>query len=794
MPLQAIGELLILAALAMNVVSGLSFWRVGRGTKAAEKLAIRSYHVFAALAVLASALLYYLFFSHNYAFKYVYEYSQKSQPFFYILAAFWGGQEGTYLLWLLLMALFGYVIIRRGGQYTGPAMTVYCLINLFFLLIMTKLSPFAYLPFYAPDGAGLNPLLRDPWMVVHPPIMFVGYALAAIPFSIAMSALIRNDYSGWLRLAFPWAALTAVMLGAGNILGGFWAYKTLGWGGYWGWDPVENSSFVPWMISLALLHGLIIERRTGALRRVNLLLSAFLFLLVIYGTFLTRSGVLADFSVHSFVDLGVNVYLVGFMAVFFVLALAAFLWRAAKIPSQSLNYNPYGREFSLFAALSLLFVTGAVVLFWSSLPVLTSMFGMEPRAAEVSTYNNFALPFAVLFSLVLLYSPFSTYLSEPAPPRTTSIAIGFGIAALLGFGLFYAFLGAGLTFGILFTIVLGTVLMFLNGPAGIAKIIPALIALLVAALLMAVAGVSDYLYILFLTTAAMGFASNLVVLAPQVVRNWLLTGGHVAHAGFTLMLVGILASSAFSTREKVIIPQNDSRTAFDMMITYRGMESDIMEPHNRLILNVTDGDSHMTLNPELYFSRRMDGLFKKPAIVRHLTEDIYMAPEQIIEATRGGGLELTRDVPKEVSGYTFTFLGFSVSDHSADVSKGLRATTLIQVSHDSALDTIAPAVIQRIDQTGHNHLVDEPGILRTTGGDTILVTIAGLQVDRGEITLDVPGLVESRTPERLVLDVSRKPLMNLVWAGVILILIGCSIVFFRRFSEMSGSNKGTSRI
>ncbi|MBD3403241.1 hypothetical protein GF420_10130, partial [candidate division GN15 bacterium] len=295
---HTVGELLIFGALAMNIVAGISFLRSALGESGAGSLARRAYHVFTGLTVAASVLLYYLFFSHNYAFKYVFEYSQKSQPFFYILAAFWGGQEGTYLLWLLLLAIFGYIVQRRGGAYVGHAMAIYCLIGTFFLLIMTKLSPFAYLGFYAEDGAGLNPLLRDPWMVVHPPIMFVGYALAAVPFVYAIAAMIKNDYSKWLRLAFPWAALTAVMLGAGNILGGFWAYKTLGWGGYWAWDPVENSSFVPWMISLALLHGMIIERRTGAFRRINLLMSAFLFLLVVYGTFLTRSGVLADFSVH----------------------------------------------------------------------------------------------------------------------------------------------------------------------------------------------------------------------------------------------------------------------------------------------------------------------------------------------------------------------------------------------------------------------------------------------------------------------------------------------------------------
>lgn len=285
-------------------------------------------------------------------------------------------------------------------------MAVFSLINLFLLSILVRLSPFALLPTPAADGLGFNPLLRDPWMVVHPPVIFVGYTMAAVPLSIALSALLTQDYSDWVRRVFPWVAVCSLMLGAGNILGGYWAYKTLGWGGYWGWDPVENSSLVPWVISLALLHGLILERRNGALRKTNLLLAAFVFLLVVYGTFLTRSGILADFSVHSFVDLGVNIYLVSFMVLFALMSLALFGSRVRSIQSALVNYHCFGRQFSMFAPLVVLFIFGIVVLFWSSLPILTSAISSEPRSANIPTYNSFALPLMIVMAYLLMLSPF----------------------------------------------------------------------------------------------------------------------------------------------------------------------------------------------------------------------------------------------------------------------------------------------------------------------------------------------------------------------------------------------------
>ncbi len=196
------GDLLVFLALIFNVIAGVAFFLTARGNKSFEVLARKSYNYFTGIILLAFVYLYYLFFSHQFVIKYVYEYSDRSLPFFYLLSSFWGGQEGTYLLWITFSALFGYLILNRGGQYRNYAMAVYSAVNLFFLFIMVKLSPFAMLDFVPADGAGLNPLLQDPWMVIHPPVIFVGYAMAAVPFALAMAALLKNDYSTWVSRLF----------------------------------------------------------------------------------------------------------------------------------------------------------------------------------------------------------------------------------------------------------------------------------------------------------------------------------------------------------------------------------------------------------------------------------------------------------------------------------------------------------------------------------------------------------------------------------------------------------------
>jgi len=782
MNLQIPGQLFLLWAFGANILAGLAFFLAARGKRQYLALGRLSYHLFTVATTLAVAWLFYLFFTHNFAFKYVFEYSDTKLPFFFLLSAFWGGQEGTYLLWMFLSALFGYIILKRGGQYTNYAMGFYALVNLFFSSILLKLSPFAYLGFPAAEGAGLNPLLQDAWMVVHPPIMFVGYAMAALPFVLALAALATNDYSDWVKRVFPWAAVTALMLAAGNILGGYWAYKTLGWGGYWAWDPVENSSLIPWFMSLALLHGLIIERRGGALRKINMLLAAGTFWLVIWGTFMTRSGVLSDFSVHSFVDLGQNFYLIGALLLYAIVTIVMFVPRIKAMGNVPLNYNFFGREFSLFAAMTLLFAFAMVVYFWSSLPILLNIVGAEPRAADISTYNSFALPIGVIYALLLLISPMLSW-TPTAPKKWMGTAIAAGGGALV-LGIVAALLTthADMVFAVVFALIAAGLAVTVTKSDTFKKVLPSLIMFVLVVVLSFVLGVRNYLYSLFFATAAAAFTSNIIAFFRYIPGQWRIAGGHLTHFGFGLMLIGVLASSAFDTSDRIVLPQNTPEKTFGLQVTYEGMANDIDYPHNELILSIQKGNSKKEARPELYFSERMQGLMKRPYIRRSPLYDLYFSPQDIRQASANQGLVIGKGKAATAGGWDFLFDGFQMGQHNAG-SGSMKVTATIIASRDGLVDTLTPSVAMIADTTtGENTLMDMPARFGE-GSETYMMSIQKILADQGAVAVDIPGLTDQDNGDQLLMDISRKPLINLVWVGTTFIMLGTLIVFFRRRRE-----------
>ena len=354
--------------------------------------------------LICAGYLWRLLITHQFQVDYVFRYTSLDQPFRYIVAAFWGGQEGTFLLWAVYGGLLAVVLSFKAKQYEAPVQFFYLGINLFLMFMLLKRSPFAVMEVTPPDGNGLNPLLQDPWMTIHPPIMFFGFASLGIPAAYAMAALVKEDWDNWVQRSIPWTIFGVLALGTGLVLGGYWAYSILGWGGFWGWDPVENSSLVPWMFAVALLHNQVIQLKRGLFRRANLLLALVPFLLLTYSTFLTRSGVLADFSVHSFTDLGINQFLAAFMIVFSTVGLGLYVWKVRRVPVTRSEAPLSSREYFMFLGSLSFGLFATFVLLGTSAPWFTRAWG-PPASVQPEFYNRMGLPFAVLIGLLMATAP-----------------------------------------------------------------------------------------------------------------------------------------------------------------------------------------------------------------------------------------------------------------------------------------------------------------------------------------------------------------------------------------------------
>ena len=399
-----------------------------RGKAAAGKaLALASFFA----AALASAWLFWLILHDRFDIDYVWSYSSLDLPLVYKVSAFWAGQQGSFLLWLFFHAAAGAALALR-ARLGNAGQAVFFFLQALLAALVLFYSPFAVTEGYAPaDGAGMNPLLQDPWMAVHPPLVFFGYALLAVPYAASLGALLseKADSTAWLALARNWALVAWALLGAGIFVGAFWAYKVLGWGGWWGWDPVENSSLVPWLAAGVLVHLLSAAR----VRPTNLALAhlsaIFSYALALYGTFLARSGLLGDFSVHSFSGTGVGLWLVAVDAIAVLAGLSLLVWRAGKFPKGSPYPAHRSREFFLLLGCLALTFLAIIVFIGMSMPLLTGL-GGDSAAVDTGFYTKTSLPLAICMLLAMAVGSLLHYGEGQASlPKALIGAIFAGAAA-----------------------------------------------------------------------------------------------------------------------------------------------------------------------------------------------------------------------------------------------------------------------------------------------------------------------------------------------------------------------------
>jgi cytochrome c-type biogenesis protein CcmF len=704
----------------------------------------RSYDFFTLAVVAAAMVLGVVLLRRDFRIEYVAQYSGLDLPAHYQFAAFWAGQKGSFLIWLLFGALLGLPLARRAGRLEAPVMAIYTTTLLGLLFILVRENPFVMLAQAPLDGSGLNPLLQDDWMVIHPPVMFVGYASTAIPFAFAIAALWQRRYDDWARLAFPWALGGFLVLGTAILMGGYWAYKTLGWGGYWGWDPVENASLIPWLLGVVLIHGLYLERNKGRFRRANLVLASSGYLAVLYGTFLTRSGVLADFSVHSFVDLGISGWLIGLLGFFFGLAVWLLATRWRSIPSEP-SEDPLLSRGS-FLVLSTLTVTvlAVVVTIGTSAPLITSAPFLEsyfPNPGQVgpSFYNRVNQPIAMLIAALLACVPYLTWKGE-------------------------------------------------QGKALLRRLVPGAVAAVAMTAVGFFAGVREPIYVVFLFLSAMAVATNLHRAFAKFRAGGLRSaGGYLAHVGVGIILIGILASSAYDQSAKVTLEQGQALSVGERTMTFTRFLPRQGRTKERMEIHVVEANGKEWYSyPKLFVNDRTRQLMAQPSIESVPLRDLYISPIEFHPGEPAGGaqtLEIANGQAADFGDGTIRFAGFDLqatSNVDAAVAAGepITVAARLEVVRDGSTATIA--ALYRIFPDGQ---VEAPPVALPGGGTASVVAI---NAGSGAIQLEVANLDPSRypaRPARLSVDITVKPLIALVWWGLYVVLGGGLLATLHRLHE-----------
>jgi cytochrome c-type biogenesis protein CcmF len=685
------GAIALWVAFSALIASTFFYFRSLRGHSEARAWARQTYALATASVLIAGGVLLYLILTHDFRLHYVFSYSDLSLPTRYLIATFWAGQEGSFLLWLMWGMVVGLPLIRYAHHYEDRTLIVYNVAQISLLVILLRQSPFRFLSGLAPgqvpfDGQGLNPLLQNPWMTIHPPIMFLGYAATAVPFAFAVAALWGRRYDEWTKAAMPWALVTVVTLGCAILLGGYWAYVTLGWGGYWGWDPVENSSLVPWIASAALVHGMVLQRARGRFRKLNFSLAILAYVLVVYATFLTRSGVLADFSVHSFVDLGITGWLVANLAGALLIGFGVLAWRWREIPTEAGDEPFLSRTVFFVLAISALLGTAAMVLLGTSAPLITRL-ASKPSQVGPAFYNRVTLPVGILLAALLGTVPFLHW-KGTSKEFVKRLGLAGALAAVAT--------AAGIAFG-----------------------------------------AHGVLYVTFLLVALFAFFSNLLKTWDEArQKRFRVAGGYLAHVGLGLMLAGIVTSSAYDRSEKVVLPLNESKQVMGYTLTFRGIDKPTPTARQAMLVEVrdTNGGTYMA-RPHLFRNEKSNQLVANPDVRMHLTHDIYVSPIEFDPGRspeNGQSVELGKGQTEKIGPFTITFQGFDMSSghtQGQQVSIGARLT----VRHGNESQQVMPFI--RATDTG---FVSEPVPLAGLAGAAVSIT--GVNAGTGRVRLAVSGV------------------------------------------------------
>ena len=766
-----IGRYLILFGALSSFISLIFYTLKHNSNKQNDFLQVAriSFHGSVVAIILSSFFLLYAILTHQFKYAYVWNYSSTDLPLHLLISTFYAGQEGSFHLWALYTAIIGLFLIEYSSKrnWEVEVMIVFNSILLFLLLMLVIKNPYEFIWERFPNelihtgkvtvsnfiwldetiskwaeiplvGKGLNPLLQNYWMAIHPQILFIGFSSMSIPYIFSVAAMLKKEYHSWIKIAKPWMNVGALFLGIGIILGGYWAYETLGWGGYWGWDPVENSSLIPWLICIASIHTMISQEKKSSYIKTNFILSILCFILVLYSTFLTRSGVLGDNSVHSFVDPGNWAYwvLLFSILIFSIFGFGLFFMRIKDFPKVENQVKVLSREFALFLGAASLVLVSIIVIVGTSSPIITNIFFEKSSSVEIAYYVKTTLPFGVLIALLI------------------------GVGQLLWWNNF-------------------NFKNFLNS-----IICPISLSILFI-IVSFIWGVKDFSMILFLFTSAFALFVNLV-LAIKIIRgNIKYLGAYLAHIGIALMFIGFVFSSRYDDRQTVELEIGKKIPVIqNYNLTYVGYHS-IEQDRFAFDIEVEKKNSIDKVSPVMYYSNFTEGLVRNPDILNQLLEDFYVAPLSLKTPNDKDEEEIVfaKDEEKIISNFKIKFLDydFDRSQMFQEGVKEMKIAAIFEIEKDKTKDTLS---LQMIIVNGEQNS-QFVSFLDTNFRMKISKIMPSQNTDESKIAIiisDSNSEMKSQK-ETLIVEVSIKPFINLVWIGTGMLFFGFVFAIYRRLLE-----------
>jgi cytochrome c-type biogenesis protein CcmF len=558
------------------------------------------------LVTLASGLLIYALMTGDYRLAYVAAHSNKAMPMIYKFSAWWGGQEGSLLMWNFILATYALVVVwqnRRKHRAIMPYVTTTMMVTqaFFLMLIAFLVPPFQVLSTGGKaivdvgDGQGLNPLLQYWTMVIHPPTLYLGYVGYIVPFAFALGSLItRQPGDSWIFTTRRWAIVTWLFQSTGILLGAGWAYSVLGWGGYWGWDPVENASFLPWLTSTAFLHSVTMQEKKGMMKVWNLVLVASTFFLCIFGTFLTRSGIVS--SVHAFAQSPIGPYFVAFLTVTIAITILLILSRLDYLKSEAPLESVVSRE-SSFLFNNLILLASCFAILWGTLfPVISEAITGEKISVDAPWFNRVNIPIGLALLFLTGVGPLLAWRrSTPDNLKRNflwpTVGMVATIAILIGFGVshFYALLSFGLCTFVTWTIVSE----FFKGTMAIRQ------------------------------KDGLSFVPAVVELTHRNTRRY---GGYIVHMGIVMMFIGF-TGAAFNQDTTVEVKVGDKFPLgrYELKVTdIKTGQNENFIWQNAVVEATVNGKPYATLMPERRIYEKSQQPVSIVRIKRQLNEDLYI--------------------------------------------------------------------------------------------------------------------------------------------------------------------------